>query len=298
VRLIELAQQVGARARQAAERGHPTFAVPELSDVATWIAGTSPHADIRAAAAAWESTGASYHALVRLAARAAITLDARWPPSPSHYRAKAEGELEPMLALWPGVLLLPTHAPLSPWDLMELRAFPVHPLGLTDRLAWTDGKLATPSEFFFHDLDHARFKVRRDLEIEGVAIPDPYRGGTTLDHATGRHRLIMGQAAHDLLARLWDRAPARHTTARALNDRASRLAPGPLRSAVELLLFEMLHEKSCPLERPVMARELDGDAHLAKLRWKAAVGFFPGGTAPAVVDALVDARALLRAWLT
>ncbi|HVT10439.1 MAG TPA: hypothetical protein VHO67_23420 [Polyangia bacterium] len=235
---------------------------------------------------------------MRLAARAAIALDARWPPSAGDYRAKVEGELEPMLALWPSVLLVPTQASLSPGALMELRAFPVHPLGLTERPAWTDGKTDAPSEFFFHDLDHARFKVRLDLADEGVTIPDPYQDGTTLDPATGRHRQIMSQAACASLGRLWEKASERQATARALSDRAGALVAGPLRSAVELLLFEMLHEKSCPLEGAILARELDGEAHLAKLRWKAAVGFFPGGIDAAVVDALADARTLLRGWLT
>ena len=51
---------------------------------------------------------------------------------------------------------------------------------------WADGRPCSPAEFFFHDVDHARFKLREDLAARGVTIPDAYVNGTTLDPATGR----------------------------------------------------------------------------------------------------------------
>ena len=294
VSLLAVCERVGGRAREAAGRRESTFSVPEWSDAADWVAATAVEQGLRDEAAAWLSSGASYHGLARLCARAVVGLDARWPPTKNRYRDKAEGELEPMLALWPDVLLWPTASPLSPLDLVDLRAFPVHPLGLADRPTWTDGALDSPSEFFFHDLDHARYKVREDLQVEGIAIPDAYHAGSTLDPENGRHRIIMTHAAGRIGPRLWERAPARSALAQQFRTRVASLQASTHRSATELLLFEIVHEKSFPLDSAVLDRELAGETHLAKLRLKAANRFFPGGTDEAVVAALPRARDFLR----
>jgi hypothetical protein len=294
---LALSGQIGSRAREAASAGEATFAVPEISQVASWVAATVPDPRIRSDAAAWSSEGAGYHALVRLCARAVIALDTLWPPSSGAYRDKVQGELEPMLALWPDVILLPTTSRLTPLELIDLRGFPIHPLGLVDRPTWTDGTMDSPSEFFFHDLDHARFKVREDLLVEGVDLPDAYQQGSTFDAETGRHRLIMAYAADRIGGRLWARAASRNSLARQLREGLATLNDGSERAAAELLLFEIVHEKSFPLEAAILDRELGGEAHLAKLRMKATNRFFPGGTDAAVVEALPNARAALRELL-
>ena len=297
VSVLAVSEQIGRRAREAASQGEITFAVPEISHVAFWLAAATPDPRTRAEAADWFPSGAGYHALVRLCVRAVVGLDALWPPSTATYRDKVQGELEPMLALWPDVILLPMTSPLAPLDLIDLRGFPVHPLGLVDRPTWTDGGPASPSEFFFHDLDHARFKVREDLLFEGIDIPDAYQHGGTLDSETGRHRLIMANAAGRIGGRLWACAASRSALARRFREGLAALGDGPNRFAAELLLFEMVHEKSFPLEAAILDRELARDSHVAKLRTKAAKGFFPGGTDAAVVDALPAARVALQEML-
>jgi hypothetical protein len=223
-----------------------------------------------------------------------VALDRRCPGFPPAYRQKAGSELEPMLALWPDVLALPTSAHLGPRELIELRAFPIHPLGVVTGVAWADGGSTSPSEYFFHDLDHARFKVREDLAALAIQIPDPYRDGSTLDPAAGDHRTILSFACGRIGDQLWERAPIRLELARRLIEHIDCIADRVVARAAELLLFEIVHEKSFPLEVPVLKRELRTDQHLAKLRRKHAIGFFgaddPG---PEVVAALAGARAAL-----
>ena len=98
--------------------------------------------------------------------------------------------------------------------------------------------------------------------------------------------------------RLWARAAARLVLSQRLQQALATLGEGPLHDAAELLLFEIVHEKSFPLDDQVLLRELTSDAHLSKLRLKALNRFFPGGTEPPVVDALPRARAALREMLT
>jgi hypothetical protein len=174
-----------------------------------------------------------------------------------------------------------------------LRAFPVHPLGLADGTPWTDGKPSTPSEFFFHDLDHARFKVREDLLASGITIPDAYDAGSTVDLVTGRHRTILQFARGRIGMSLWDQAPARSALAARLFACLKGLDDVSV-AAGELLLFEVVHEKSFPLDSVILDRELGSDAHIAKLRHKAASQFFPGRVDGAVLDALPVVRGVLR----
>jgi hypothetical protein len=294
--VIALCEELGRRAREAARRGEATFAVPEGAPAAAFIEAEVP--SLRDEAEAWEPAGARYHDLVRLATRAVTALDARCGAFRPDYGPKASGELEPLLTLWPYVLALPTASRLSARDLVELRGFPVHPLGLVAEKTWADGEAVAPSEFFFHDLDHARFKVREDLLAQGLEIPDAYVEGSTLDPATGRHRVILPFARGRLGFAPWDRALRHRAVARRLFEQIDGIADEAVAQAADLLLFEIVHEKSFPLEPVVLARELSTGAHLDKLRRKQTSGFFrPGDVPPAVIAALPAARAALASAL-
>jgi len=151
---------LGIRAAHAAAARATTFAVPEFASVVEVIAQDARAGSLRDCANSWEKSGAGYHDLVRLCSRYVQELDRTCPSLPSIYVAKASGELEPMLKLWPHVLAVPTTATPSERDLIALRAFPVHVLGIVSQVEWADGRPCTPAEFFYHDLKHARFKLR------------------------------------------------------------------------------------------------------------------------------------------
>jgi len=292
--MVALCTRIGARARDAARDGAATFAVPEAADAAAWVAARARDATLRGEAERWMASGAAYEPLIRMCVRAVLDLDRASPAFEPRYRNQVEAELEAMLALWPDVLVLPTASPLSRRDTILLRAFPVHPLGLADGTPWTDGGPSSPSEFFFHDLDHARFKIREDLAAAGIAIPDAYEAGSTIDPSTGRHRVILPFARGQIGSMLWERAAGCATFARRLLSCLDGL-DGPCSAAAELLLFEIVHEKSFPLDAVVLARELENDAHAAKVRAKAAAAFFPERVDAAIVAALPRARRAVRA---
>jgi hypothetical protein len=289
VGIVALCERIGLRARDAAARGEPTFGLPEAAGAASWLAARVRDLALREEAATWASAGAGYHALLSLCFRGVGALDGQTARlGAGRFRDKVEGELASALALSPWVVFFPTAETLTPIEMIELRAYPVHPLGLVDGPAWTDGAPAPPSEFFFHDLDHARFKVREDLLAAGVDVPDAYRDGSTLDPATGRHRAFLSHALGHA-GGLWAAVASRAAVARRLLARVAGL-DAPDSSAGELLLFELVHEKSFPLDERVLRRELSNDAHLAKLRGKAAKRFFPEPIDAATVDALPAAR--------
>jgi len=291
----DLAQALGERARRAALAGDATFALPEAADAAEHLARSVPDAALREQAAGWISRGAAYHELVRLCAGALLAQEALVTAPASIYVPKAQDELEPALALWPHVLLFPTTRSLSMRDVVELRAFPIHPLGVRVGPCWADGRVCSPAEFFFHDLDHARFKVREDLLARSLEIPDAYRDGSTLDPTTWRHRVILPHAAGLMGSWCWTGAPVRHVWVRALLRRIESLADRALSTAAELMLFEVVHEKSFPLEPGVFAREVASDAHLTKLQRKCDTGFFgPATPTREVRDSLERARVWLR----
>lgn len=86
-----------ARAELAAVSGRPTFAIPEAVPVMEFLAERVSSPAMRAEVLAWPSAGASYHELVRLAARTMLSL-AEHDPSRGEavYVPKAAGELEPL----------------------------------------------------------------------------------------------------------------------------------------------------------------------------------------------------------
>lgn len=292
----EALARIRRRAEAAAGAGEATFALPEAEPVVQRVA-SMVDGPLREAAEKWLESGASYHALVRLVARAVIDVGGDAPASDAVYVPKASGELGPILRLWPAVLVVPTIEPLTPLDLVELRAFPVHPLGVVCEATWADGRSCGPAEYFFHDLDHARFKLREDLLLEGQELPDAYQDGSTWDQEAGQHRVILGAADGKLAAHLWDRAAPRLALARRLVAFVTALDE-PLRAAGELLLFEILVEKSHSLDVAVLARELAYPTHVDKIRHKRASGFFgmqsPGEETMCVLD---DVRRLLRGAL-
>lgn len=195
---------------------------------------------------------------------------------------KASGDWEPFLALAPDVTGLRCHGPVARRFLIALRAIPVHVLGVVDEPTWADGGLRAPQEFFFHDLDHARYKIREDLLALGFDCPD----------VTAKTPAILPyarEAVRKAAPELWRRAPARLRLARALFQAIDALPDRELAQAAEWLLFEVVHEKSFPLERGILRRELEHDGHLAKLQRKFEAGFYREATA-SVFARLPEAR--------
>ncbi|MEO8128678.1 MAG: hypothetical protein ABI822_16370 [Bryobacteraceae bacterium] len=150
--------------------------------------------------------------------------------------------------------------------LIASRPIPVHILGIVTERSWADGRWCSPADFFYHYLDHARFKIREDLLALGYECPDADGERLILPHVLGCIR--------EAGPKLWDLAPERLALARRLLSGIDGLAEKDLACAAELLLFEIVHEKSFPVDRVVLDRELRNAAHIAKLRRKCAAGFY------------------------
>lgn len=247
---------------------------------------------------AWLRDGARYRTEVTRIAAHVAARTAGSGVAPSEYFAKAAAELAPLLQLWPHVVAVPTDARLTVDEMILLRAVPVHPLGVVAAPAFADGALRSPAEFFWHDVDHARFKLRADLAAAGVDVPDAYRNGSTWDATTGRHRTFVAVAearGRSALRSSFAAAPARLGLARRLLAGIDGLADRALTEAARWLLFEIVHEKSHPFSVPVLTRELGRTAHQDKLQAKCARGFFgDDGPGPAVAARLRDAAIWLR----
>lgn len=239
----------------------------------------------------------AYRRLLRVSVRFVRALDRHCLAAEAVYVPKVQRELEPLLDLFPFVLLVPVRT-ISPRTLLRLRAYPIHPVGVMRTTAWADGRWCNPSEFYFHDVDHARFKVREDLLALGFDIPDAYVDGSTVDRRTGEHRAIMPAALGVAGENLWEGADDRLQ----LIDRLLAAVDGEpdrsLAEAAELLLFEILHEKSLPLGVASLMRELPDEAHRQKLRRKALAGFFgPEPPTQGAIERLDEASPWLVARL-
>lgn len=202
---------------------------------------------------------------------------------------KTAAEWPPFLALAPHIQGLRCRGPAARRFLIALRALPVHLLGVVDQPVWADGAIRTPAEFICHDLDHARYKIRQDLLALGHTIPDVTPETPAILEAALPHVRELGD-------QLWALAPARLALARVLFEHLDGLADLPLTQAGEWLLFEIVHEKSFPLDRAILLKELSHDAHVRKLRKKWQDGFYHEARAE-VFARLEDARRSLRAFL-
>ena len=265
---------LGRRAAGAEAAGAETFKIPEFEEVAAAIASDNRVEQSRHFAQRWLTDGASYHELIRLCASYVMELEALIPSCEPVYVPKTRDELEPLLALWPHVLALPATKNLSAREFIRLRAFPVHPLGVTGKAVWADGRQCSPAEFFFHDVDHARFKVREDLLAMGLELRDAYQDGTTFDPVTQRHRSILPEAFGKVGSSLWSMAESRTSLVESMFDRIDALPNRSLADAAEWLLFQILHEKSFPVDVPTLQRELATYRHVELLRSKVENGFY------------------------
>ena len=78
-------------------------------------------------------------------------------------------------------------------------------------------------------------------------------------------------------------------------NRIDALPDRSLAGAAEWLLFQILHEKSFPLDVPTLRRELATSRHVELLRTKVENGFYDKTTPPSEVMAHLNAA---REWLT
>lgn len=239
----------------------------------------------------WLCDGERYRRVVRLVAEHLL---APPPLGEALYVPKARDELEPLLEMWPHVLVVPTSALPSIDELIVGRAWPVHPLGVVEQPSWADGRTLSPAEFFFHDVDHARFKVREDLLARGIAIPDAYEGGSTFDAERGEHRCFLAAAQQHVSMLGWQQADERVRCVRGWLAAIDATPERELATAARWLLFELVHEKSLPIDADVLALALATSAHVAKLRTKCAAGFYARAAPPAAVIAMLPAA---RDWL-
>ncbi len=274
------------RLRDRALAGNP--AMPEFGPALARMAWIAQAFDPRLSREGWNllASGAPYRPVLRFTLAWVQALDTLWrtghPSLPSVFLPKVLGEFEPLLDLHPEVFVLPTFDSLSRAFLLRIRGVPVHPLGLALAPRFLDGGLRSPLEFFLHDLDHARYKLREDLALRGVQIPDPYRRvagaleATTLEDPRGsRHRIVLDHAADPLKARK-HRLSLADPGARVFIPRllaALAALPPDSGAAARGLLFEIVHEKSLPFRPDVIAREAARPTHVAKLRAKLASGF-------------------------
>lgn len=236
----------------------------------------------------WLRDPDGYRRVVRLVAEHVLA-------APAHgeaiYVPKARRELEPLLAMWPFALVLPTSRRLSIDELILARAWPVHPLGVVTAPTPADGAVRSPGEFFFHDVDHARFKVREDLLLRGIDVGDPYVDGTTWDAQRGEHRAVLAAAVEHGASSGWRRAAERSALAHAWLGAIANEPDRDLAEAARWLLFEMVHEKSLPIDRGVLGRALATPVHEAKLAAKCRRGFFgANGPLPTALERLGAAR--------
>ncbi|MBL9076189.1 MAG: hypothetical protein JNL08_01715 [Planctomycetes bacterium] len=241
----------------------------------------------------WLRDPACYRRVVGLVADHLLAAPQHGPPV---YVPKARGELPALLALWPFVLVLPTSRRLSIDDLIVARAWPVHPLGVPGGPARADGAVRAPAEYFFHDVDHARFKVRADLLARGVAVPDPYVDGTTFDRDRGVHRSVLAAVVGHAAAVGWRGAAARSACAHAWLEAIRDAGEPALAEAARWLLFELVHEKGLPIDAAVLHGALATPVHEHKLAAKCRRGFYGAhGPSPAAVARLAAARPFLQA---
>lgn len=213
---------------------------------------------------------------------------ARVAPAMSFFE-KTAGEWAAFRALAPWVRGVGCRGPAARRFLIALRAMPLHVLGIMKGTTWADGMVCSRGEFFFHDLDHARYKVREDLLALGLDCPD-------VTEETPAILAVASEAVRAVGPRLWALAPERLRLARELFARMDELADGELAAAAEWLLFEMVHEKSFALDREILRREAGHPGHVLKLQRKLAGGFFQDAR-PEVFARLEEARRWLAGVL-
>lgn len=319
-----------ARAMEAARRGASTFLLPELAPLVARLgrelcglsadaSGASPGEveetrELEALGHELVARGTPYHGLLRHTVRWLEAVErrvrARHPGLPDVFVPKCREELEPLLQLWPEVIVFPAFAELSERYFRRTRPVPVHVLGLITAPRFADGLWCSPAEFFFHDVDHVRFLVREELLARGIETPDPYRSAeayapaSTFDARLGRHRTVLDVAVDKVLGGGLSRpsqVEARCRLARRVDGRleALRASDPLLGKAAAMLLFEITHEKGFPLEARVLREQLAREAHCVKLGAKFAAGFYgPGAVPPGTAARLDEARAWLARWAT
>lgn len=70
--------------------------------------------------------------------------------------------MEYCISKFPNIILFPTFDNIGATDLIKTRSVPVFFIGLSTKTIYADEFLLTPSEFFFHDINHCRIIYQQD----------------------------------------------------------------------------------------------------------------------------------------
>jgi hypothetical protein len=70
--------------------------------------------------------------------------------------------MEYCISKFPDIILFPTFDEIGATDLIKTRCVPVFFIGMTTNTTYADEYILTPSEFFFHDINHSRIIYQQD----------------------------------------------------------------------------------------------------------------------------------------
>jgi len=121
--------------------------------------------------------------------------------------------MEYCISKFPNIILFPTFDNIGATDLIKTRYVPVFFIGITTEPVYADEFLLTPSEFFFHDINHSRIIYQQDEEY-------------LIDKKISKQQLISSMEA----------------TTKLYFDNISTITYKKLTALMKMLIFEIIHE--------------------------------------------------------
>lgn len=125
--------------------------------------------------------------------------------------------MEYCIAKFPNIILFPTFDNIGATDLIKTREVPVFFLGISTTSVYADEFTLTPSEFFFHDINHSRIIYQQDEA----------------------YRINKGMKKEDLITEM-------ENTRKYYYDAITIIQDKNLKDLMKMIIFEIVHEDGFP----------------------------------------------------
>ena len=149
------------------------------------------------------------------------------PPEEYFQRKRYYYYMEYCISKFPNIILFPTFDNIGATDLIKVRCIPVFFIGITTDLIYADEFLLSPSEFYFHDINHARIMYQQNEEYIK-------KNNITND------KLIENMS----------------TTTHKYYEDIKKIKDNGMKNVMKMLIFEIIHEDGFPMIDTILCEKL------------------------------------------
>jgi hypothetical protein len=190
-----------------------------------------------------------------------------------YHKYRYERYIEYCINLAPNMILFPTFANISATNILNMRSYPIFPIGISITNIYVDEFLQTPVEFFIHDINHSRRMYQENIKSMMLQKIDFDNKDNIFKYYNNsnefKNNLLKMIKQYDLKN---DDEKSKEHISISIEDKINdgktninnvvnelcdkEIISNGLKSIIKIIIFEIVHEDALPIEKHIICDTL------------------------------------------